>query len=138
MIYGMDLAIVGGDDRFTDRQSDAHAAFGVCGGGWSRRCSIEDTFQPIRCNSISMIPDMNLDLGIVSGEITLHRLFTSGMEISIFQKIDDDLLDQQWIHGNHIEITGYRDLNLICLLYTSDAANDKARVDLGGRRVSKS
>ena len=98
MIYGMDLAIVGGDDRFTDRQSDAHAAFGVCGGGWSRRCSIEDTFQPVRCNSISMIPDMNLDLGIVSGEITLNRLFTSGMEISIFQKIDDDLLDQQWIH----------------------------------------
>ena len=31
MIHGMDLAIVGGDDRFTDRQSDAHAAFGVCG-----------------------------------------------------------------------------------------------------------
>ena len=123
MIYGMDLAIVGGDDRFTDRQSDAHAAFGVCGGGWSRRCSIEDTFQPVRCNSISMIPDMNLDLGIVSGEITLNRLFTSGMEISIFQKIDDDLLDQQWIHGNHIEITGYRDLDLIIRIAFADGGD---------------
>ena len=26
---------------------------------------------------------------------------------------------------------------MICLLYTSDAADDKARVDLGGRRIIK-
>ncbi|WP_460366021.1 hypothetical protein, partial [Staphylococcus aureus] len=28
-------------------------------------------------------------------------------------------------------------LNYICLLYTSDAADDSLRVDLGGRRIIK-
>ena len=43
--------------------------------------------------------------------------------ISIFQKIDDDLLDQQRIHGNHIEITGYRDLDLIIRIAFADGGD---------------
>ena len=29
------------------------------------------------------------------------------------------------------------DLNIICLLYTSDAADERSSVDLGGRRIIK-
>ena len=32
---------------------------------------------------------------------------------------------------------GYVGLPLACLLYTSDAADDSLRVDLGGRRIIK-
>ncbi|BCP57279.1 hypothetical protein SUT007_07370 [Streptococcus parasuis] len=31
----------------------------------------------------------------------------------------------------------YTTIPISCLLYTSDAADDKARVDLGGRRIIK-
>ena len=48
--------------------------------------------------------------------------FPTGVE-GIFQKIDDDLLDQQWIHGNHIEITGYRDLDLIIRIAFADGGD---------------
>ena len=33
--------------------------------------------------------------------------------------------------------TGYIGLHCICLLYTSDAADDTPCVDLGGRRIIK-
>ena len=36
-----------------------------------------------------------------------------------------------------IEKTGYRGLYHVCLLYTSDAADDLLCVDLGGRRIIK-
>ena len=37
----------------------------------------------------------------------------------------------------HFVVSGSLLLEMICLLYTSDAADDSLRVDLGGRRLIK-
>ena len=36
-----------------------------------------------------------------------------------------------------LEKLGYSDIRSICLLYTSDAADERSSVDLGGRRIIK-
>ena len=41
-------------------------------------------------------------------------------------------------NGNHVDIDGSNhESNNICLLYTSDAADERSSVDLGGRRIIK-
>ena len=41
--------------------------------------------------------------------------------------------------GNHVEqVVGLKDVDCdTCLLYTSDAADERSSVDLGGRRIIK-
>ncbi len=94
----MDLAIVGGDDRFTDRQSDAHAALVSAAEDGAEGAASKILFSR-SVQFHSMIPDMTLDLGIVSGEITLKQAVRFWHGNKHFPEIDDDLLDQQWIMG---------------------------------------
>ena len=39
--------------------------------------------------------------------------------------------------GAREQLTNFRGLNSACLLYTSDAADERSSVDLGGRRIIK-
>ena len=46
------------------------------------------------------------------------------------------ILTSNW-HGNQREIKTHCELISTCLLYTSDAADERSSVDLGGRRIIK-
>ena len=55
---------------------------------------------------------------------------------------DDIIICQANIVNVHHRLQGYfvvekRILNMDCLLYTSDAADERSSVDLGGRRIIK-
>ena len=58
------------------------------------------------------------------------RGYIDGEENKSPNQIIDDLVDIVSKNGNLL-------LNIGCLLYTSDAADERSSVDLGGRRIIK-
>src|SRR5665811_2583436 len=67
------------------------------------------------------------------------EIFQSGLNSTTYQQIDDT---SARVNGNnwHTQIICnpyYTAYFTVCLLYTSDAADDLTRVDLGGRRIIK-
>ena len=63
------------------------------------------------------------------------RQFLFPLSLSLILKINANVLNQQ---KKDLKITALIwEPDLICLLYTSDAADERSSVDLGGRRIIK-
>mgnify|MGYP003381643925 CR=1 FL=1 len=55
------------------------------------------------------------------------------LEIDRFSSIVQQRSIERFVRADHVQ----RVANLACLLYTSDAADERSSVDLGGRRIIK-
>ena len=65
------------------------------------------------------------------GDVYKRQLLTDSG--SIFVQIGDENVHR--VRAVMDEVFG--DVNCVCLLYTSDAADERSSVDLGGRRIIK-
>ena len=75
--------------------------------------------------------------GVASGAATLPQLYD--IEDAIYHKVDSCIFGLVRVRPQQIYVTVNSSSVQcgICLLYTSDAADERSSVDLGGRRIIK-
>ena len=80
------------------------------------------------------IRDRNIGDGFNSFSINLNRKLNYGKENVITVGVNNDYGKYKVPFGNSFD---WPNDGGICLLYTSDAADERSSVDLGGRRIIK-
>ena len=70
--------------------------------------------KPFRVDAYPVIPHMESQGILIRGQKTVYGMCALGMADRVFQKVDDYLLDEKRIHGNHIKFIrkGYVDLRV--------------------------
>ena len=106
-------------------------------------------FALTRVNSLALFP--NGDIAVTgysqpgaggTGKLVVQRFETSGNRLWTtdinYTNFDDEGKDVTVSSSGEVAVTGSSGTEaLLCLLYTSDAADERSSVDLGGRRIIK-
>ena len=103
-----DFASVRVDDRFADGQADAHAFPGVGRGSGCGGRGVKDAVKFFRRDAVPVVSHAEADKMLVVKEPAFHGAGTAGVIVRVLQKIEDDLFNQQRIHGGDQKI--FRDL----------------------------
>ena len=107
MVFGIDGAAVGGEDRLADGQADAHALVGIGLLVADIGISVKNIFQPVRVDAYAVVLDMESDVSAVGVHVTQDRFPALRVDDGIFQQIDQHLLNENGIHGDDEQLIGY-------------------------------
>ena len=94
-------SVVRCDNGLADRKADAHAFVGIAAFAGGVGIPVKQPGKPLGIDAGSEVPDMKDGVGLRYFCLQFDRLAGAAVIDGIFQQIDQHLLDEGGVHGNH-------------------------------------